>query len=321
MAIEGGFRVEVCDWRNERDREALVAVREEVFVREQSVPREMELDDDDPRSVHVLARGDDGVPMGTGRLSPEGKVARMAVLPTWRGRGVGSAILSTLLDEARTRGVRQIVLHAQRGAIRFYRTHGFESEGEPFAEAGIPHVVMRRVLDPLEPPGRPPLPARPEPTGLHASTREELISVTHALLTGAKHSMSVLVREIHPQLLDDTACLVQLRRLAISGRGASIRVLTQDITRALEDGNRMFELAQRLPSVFEIRRPVEDADREYPSAFMCVDTGGYLFRPIDRRMAAEGSTYAPGRHALLMAYFEQVWARSESWPELRLLGL
>ncbi len=321
MSISGGFHVEICGWNNTLEREALVAVREEVFVREQRVPRDMEIDEDDPRSLHALARADAGAPIGTGRLSPEGKVARMAVLREWRGRGVGAALLTALLDQARARGIREVRLHAQQDAVDFYLAHGFEAEGEPFEEAGIPHVLMRRTLEPHEPLERQPPPPPPEPMALRAATREELIAVTLTLLTGARHAMCVLVREIHPQLLDDTACLVQIRRIAISGRGASIRILTQDIARALEDGNRVFDLAQRLPSVFEIRRPVEDADREYPSAFMCVDTGGYLFRPVDREMAAVGSTHAPGRHKELMDYFEEVWARSEPWPELRTLGI
>ena len=131
----------------------------------------------------------------------------------------------------------------------------------------------------------------------------------------------MLVRELHPLLLNDTACMVELRRLAISGRGASIRVLAQDLTRALQEGTRVLDLAQRLSSVIELRRPVEDNDLAYRSAFMCVDTGGYLFRPQENEMAATGSTYAPGRHAELMSLFEEIWARSEPWPELRNLGI
>ena len=156
---------------------------------------------------------------------------------------------------------------------------------------------------------------------LHAASREELIAVTRQLLSGARHSMCVLVRELHPLLLNDTACMVELRRLAISGRGASIRVLAQDLTRALQEGTRVLDLAQRLSSVIELRRPVEDNDLAYRSAFMCVDTGGYLFRPQENEMAATGSTYAPGRHAELMSLFEEIWARSEPWPELRNLGI
>lgn len=321
MPIRSDFHVELCDWGNDTDRAALQGVREAVFVLEQHVPPEIETDDDDPRSVHALARADDGTPIGTGRLVPGGRIGRMAVLRDWRGRGVGTMLLQCLLDQARARRCIDISLHAQRDAVPFYQHHGFTAVGAEFVEAGIPHVIMRRTLAPMLEPERraPPLP--PEPVALHCVTREELITVTRQLLSSARHSMCVLVRELHPLLLDDTACMVELRRLAISGRGASIRVIAQDMTRALHESMRMLELAQRLSSVIEIRRPLEPADLAYPSAFMCVDSGGYLFRPVEREMAADGSTHAPGRNAELMELFEQVWERSEPWPELRTGGI
>lgn len=321
MPIRSGFHVEVCDWANATDSEALLAVREAVFVLEQRVPREMEVDDDDPRSMHALARAPDGTPIGAGRLTPDGRIGRMAVLDGWRGHGVGTMLLRTLLDQARMRRLTEVSLHAQRDAVPFYLDYGFVADGDEFEEAGIPHLLMRRALDPVPDPDRTPPPPPPEPKALHAASREELIDVTLQLLSGARHSMCVWVRELHPQLLNDTACLVELRRLAISGRGASIRVLAQDLSRAIQEGTRLLDLAQRLSSVIELRRPVESADLAYRSAFMCVDSCGYLFRPLESEMAAEGSTWSPGRHAELMRMFEEVWARSEPWPELRTLGI
>ncbi|HXE65442.1 MAG TPA: GNAT family N-acetyltransferase [Rhodanobacteraceae bacterium] len=321
MPIDAGFQVEVCDWANEIDREGLIDVRETVFVLEQHVPREMEVDEDDPRSVHVLARTQDGAPIGSGRLTPEGSIGRVAVLRAWRGRGVGTTLLQTLLDQARSRRLATVSMHAQRDAVPFWLQHGFTTTGEGFEEAGIPHIGMQRQLDGMPEPERPPVPPPPEPVTLRATTREELIDATLHLLGGARHSMCVRVRELHPLLLNDTACLVELRRLAISGRGASIRILVEDLTRALQEGTRLLELAQRLSSVIEMRRPVEPADLAYNSAFMCVDSCGYLFRPQENEMVTVGSTFAPGRHAELMRLFEEVWARSEPWPELRALGI
>jgi predicted GNAT family N-acyltransferase len=321
MPIRGDFQVELCDWANVADRDALLRVREAVFIDEQRVPRDMEIDDDDPRSVHVLARALDGKPIGSGRLSPTSYIGRMAVLHDWRGRGVGTTLLNALLDQARAQRKPAVALHAQRDAVPFYSHHGFATDGAEFEECGIAHIVMRRSLEALPEPERPTPDSPPEPVELRASTREELIDVTRQLLSGARHSMCVLVRELHPLLLNDTACLVELRRLAISGRGASIRVIAQDLTRAMQEGMRLLELAQRLSSVIEMRRPVEPADLAYGSAFMCVDSCGYLFRPLEDEMITTGSTYAPGRHAELMHLFEEVWVRCEPWPELRTLGI
>ena len=319
--IRDDFFLETADWGNDRDRADLCALREGVFVREQNVPLEMEVDEDDPRSTHVLARGPDQKPVGTGRLTADGKIGRMAVLPEWRRSGVGASILRLLLEQARARGLREVQLHAQADATGFYLKHGFESDGEEFEEAGIPHRLMRAQLDPLPAPPRPPPAPRPAARVLSVQTREQLIEATLTVLRGARHVLRILVRELDPVLLDDSACLVELRRIAISGRGASIRVIAQSIERAQREGNRMLELAQRLPSIIQFRRPIEDVDCEYPSAFMCTDVGAYLFRPIAQRMESVGSTCAPGRAAQLESFFEQVWEHSEPMSELRPLGI
>src|SRR6185437_9609533 len=217
----------------------------------------------------------------------------------------------------RTRGMAQVQLHAQVDATDFYLRHGFEIAGEDFMEAGIPHRPMRMTISAFAAPPRAAPPPRPVARVLSVQTREQLIEATLSVLGGARHVLRILVRELDPMLLDDSACLVELRRIAISGRGALIRVLAQDINRAQHAGNRMLDLAQRLPSVIQFRRPVEDVDREYPSAFMCTDAGGYLFRPVAQRMESVGSTCAPGRAAQLQALFDQIWERSESMSELR----
>ncbi|MXX16883.1 MAG: GNAT family N-acetyltransferase, partial [Gammaproteobacteria bacterium] len=75
-----------------------------------------------------------------------GKIGRMAVLPEWRSRRVGSALLEALISVARERGDREIVLDAQVSAEEFYRRQGFSREGDVFMDAGIPHVRMRLAL-------------------------------------------------------------------------------------------------------------------------------------------------------------------------------
>lgn len=121
-------------------------IRTAVFIVEQQVPVELEWDDMDPLSLHAMAYDDQGTPVGTGRLLPDGHIGRMAVLTPYRNLGVGSAILQTLISHALQRGDSHVVLHAQRQAENFYRRHGFVAEGEEFEEAGIPHVLMRRTF-------------------------------------------------------------------------------------------------------------------------------------------------------------------------------
>lgn len=141
------FRIELLSW--DEAREPASAIRYEVFVEEQRVPLEIELDDQDPLSLHALAYDRADAPVGTGRLLPDGHIGRMAVLAAWRGRGVGSAILARLVEAARARGDAEVVLLAQTHALEFYRKHGFAEEGEVFLEADIPHQSMRRRLTSL----------------------------------------------------------------------------------------------------------------------------------------------------------------------------
>lgn len=138
------YGIEEGDWT--RVAAQAGAVRETVFVGEQGVPAEMEYDEHDPVSLHVLASGPVGEAIGTGRLLPDGHVGRIAVLAEWRGKGVGTALLSCLMEAGRRQGLSALALNAQTGAAGFYRRFGFEAAGGEFMEAGIPHVSMVRTL-------------------------------------------------------------------------------------------------------------------------------------------------------------------------------
>lgn len=129
----------------ERARQLASPIRFQVFVREQRVPAEIELDDMDAPSLHAIAFENEKA-IGTGRLLPDGHIGRMAILKEWRRRGIGAAILRALIDAAERRGDREIALSAQLHAVEFYRTHGFEPVGDVYEEAGIPHQAMVRAL-------------------------------------------------------------------------------------------------------------------------------------------------------------------------------
>lgn len=127
----------------ESARSDLLKVRREVFVLEQGVPEEIEIDEQDALSRHFLALDVDGVPIGTARLLSDGRVGRMAVLAPWRRRGVGRGLMLTVIEAARRHGESGLRLHAQVHSIPFYESLGFTVCGEEFDEAGIPHREMR----------------------------------------------------------------------------------------------------------------------------------------------------------------------------------
>jgi YbgC/YbaW family acyl-CoA thioester hydrolase len=134
---------------DEIGREAQV-IRTAVFVQEQQIPADMEWDAADASCVHAVAYNRFGMALGTGRLlehSPGvAKIGRMAVLQILRGADIGRALLDALLDCARQRGEREVLLHAQSSAAGFYARAGFMTRGSPFEEAGIAHVEMVRAL-------------------------------------------------------------------------------------------------------------------------------------------------------------------------------
>ena len=138
------MRIELGDWQSMR----LWAepLRFAVFVEEQEVPAEIELDSFDEVSVHAVAFDTQGEAVGTGRLLPDGHIGRMAVAKSARGSGIGSALLRALMDEARRHGHTQAILSAQTHAVAFYVKHGYNCVGDVYDDAGIPHVTMRCSL-------------------------------------------------------------------------------------------------------------------------------------------------------------------------------
>jgi len=138
------FHVEQTSWQ--KHRKELIALRTRVFINEQLVPPDLEWDGYDTDCWHVIALTDSGTCIGTGRMLYDGHIGRMCVLPDFRFHGVGSALLSTLHDVARTQGVHSVFLHAQTSAIPFYKKHGYMISSEEFMDAGIPHVCMEKKL-------------------------------------------------------------------------------------------------------------------------------------------------------------------------------
>jgi len=132
----------------ERDYAAIRAVRFAVFVDEQRIPRELEMDDRDAECRHWLATNESGHPIGTVRLdlAVRGKVGRLAVLAHERGNGVGRALMEALHELGRARGLASVWCHAQISAVPFYERLGYRIASEPFEEAGIEHVKMEYAL-------------------------------------------------------------------------------------------------------------------------------------------------------------------------------
>lgn len=301
--FDGTFRVEAIAYASGVD--DLRAVREPVFVQEQQVPIEMEWDELDPLCVHVIARDAAGKPIGTGRLTPEHKIGRMAVLPEWRGRGVGDALLLALIEEAAQRRWPELRLHSQASAVGFYVKHGFVPYGDRFMEAGIEHQSMRRQIG--------------GPTAI--DTRDTAVAITTAVVAATRRELCLYSRHLDPGLFDAPDVLEALRRLATRRQRVDIRILLQDAGTPQRAHAPLIGLGQRLSSVFAFREIIDPADHGYASAFIANDSGGYYFRTLGNRFDGEAALDFGGRARQLADGFMPVWERARVVTEFRALDI
>jgi len=125
--------------------EKIKSIREEVFIKEQNVPEELEIDGLDPEAIHSIAF-DDNTEIGTGRMFPDGHIGRIAVKKHYRGRGLGKIIMESLIEVARVNKIPEVWLSSQYHAKGFYEKLGFIKIGEVYKEAGIDHIKMKKKL-------------------------------------------------------------------------------------------------------------------------------------------------------------------------------
>lgn len=298
-----GFIVRRAEWGT--DTKALRSVRTRVFIEEQHVTVELEWDGLDEACMHALAVAD-GKPIGTGRLTPDGHIGRMAVVPEWRQHGVGAALLEHLLQAARERGDQLCELNAQVTAIGFYERFGFEALGGEFMDAGIPHRVMRLYYD-----GD----AGTRVNGYYAM-RETLLEVARTV----RHEFALYAPDLAPRLTADTTLAEILRDLALGNRRNRVRLLVRDARIAASEGHPLLHLVAALPSHCELRQ-LNPKDEPDDQVYAFNDTGASLRQP--RAETPEGlfvPESLPTAKALRKR-FDLLWERSEPAPDARRLEI
>ena len=132
-----------CDYQDNKS--DICKIRFEVFVDEQNVSEELEIDGLDDEAKHVLAYIDDE-PIGTGRILGDGHIGRVAVLKKYRGLGIGNSVMQELIKWAQQNKLEKLWLSSQWHAHSFYIDLGFVCEGDIYEEAGIDHIKMYRTL-------------------------------------------------------------------------------------------------------------------------------------------------------------------------------
>ncbi|UKE45782.1 MULTISPECIES: GNAT family N-acetyltransferase [Xanthomonas translucens group] len=256
----------------------------------------------DALSYHVLARADDGQPIGSAQLGPEQRIGCMAVLPAWRGRGVGSALLAALIEEARRRHWPRLELQAPPAALDFYARHGFLPVGARGA-AGQAQPMQRLLKG-----------------AAAVKDAAAAIAASTAVVAQARRQLLICSRALDPGLLDSPPLLAQLRRFAVAAHDKQVRVLLHDAAAAQRAAAPLLALAQRLPSVFRFREVVDPVDRGDATAYLVDDGGGYYFRALGHRYDGETDLLGGDRARQLRDAFARAWERSRDCSELRALG-
>lgn len=314
------FRVEPADYHSDFD--DLRAIREEVFIVEQKIPEDIEFDSIDPSCHHFLARTDEHAAIGTVRLSPDGKIGRMAVLSEWRKQGVGKSLLVTVIDKARKLGLTEVSLNAQVPLTGFYEKFGFAKLGEVFKIANIPHQAMHLAITPAENFRRP----SPKPLAASISlanfvSLEELTASTIDLINHAARQICIYTLDLEYGLYGQSDVINALKQFAIGRRGSEVNIIIHNVEDIQNQAHPLFDLAHRLPSSFTFRTPVELEDLKYSSAYFVNDRGGYLFRLFNNRNQGDWSPHLPARNRQLNEEFERVWQRCQPCTEFRALGI
>ncbi len=135
------FKVENGQWSQLQLQQDAKFIRELVFIQEQNIPEQDEWDDQDPVSQHFVVYDQDRA-IATARLLPDHHLGRVAVLPEYRGQGIGRLIMLDMIAYAKSQNRPLLHLSAQTHATSFYEKLGFTVQGDEYDECGIPHIEM-----------------------------------------------------------------------------------------------------------------------------------------------------------------------------------
>jgi predicted GNAT family N-acyltransferase len=303
------------------DFEVLRQIRTMVFVIEQKIPVELEFDEEDMNCRHFIARTADGAPIGTGRLSPEGKIGRLAVLAEWRGQGVGTSILRILIENAHSLGLRKVTAEAQLRALGIYQKFGFKPLGEAFIAVGIPHQTVELNLQAVHQERISRKPREESVPAQQFSTVSAAVDATLQIIKQTHRQLYIYSQDLEYALYGQNEIIEALKQLVLNNRKAEVQIIIQEPNKLRSQTHPLIGLAQRVSSHFQLRTPIETEDLQTDSAFTVNDDDSYLFRLQGNRFHGHWSPNQPALNCQLQEEFQRIWQRSRPCTEFRALNL
>ncbi|PKM10728.1 MAG: GNAT family N-acetyltransferase [Gammaproteobacteria bacterium HGW-Gammaproteobacteria-3] len=314
------YRIEPADYKVDLD--DLRAVRDSVFIIDQHISPKSEQDDIDSDCYHVIARDNSHHPIGTGRLSPKGQISQIGVLDEWRNQGVGQSLLRTLIERAQKQGLAEIILETPMNLNDFFQKLGFKATGDRFSLDSNEFQRMNMPLAPLAEKKRPLVKPREAsvPTQ-QLDNLEAYIDPTIRLITQARRQICIYTRDLEHELYGAKDVVEAFKQFAINSHDGCVQIIVQDTVSTHGKTHALIDLAQRLPSSFQFRIPIELKDQQYSSAFLINDRDGYLFRLIAERYQGQWSPNLAARKRQIYEEFERIWQRCLPCTEFRALGI
>lgn len=302
-------------------------IRQQVFIEEQKVPSELEWDETDEIADHYLAVLPDNTPAGVARLfstlEETGHIGRMAILPEYRGQGIGEALLRHLISESSGR-FSELRLSAQEHAVAFYQRAGFHLCSDVYDDAGIPHFDMRCLTPDLanevSATADSPLILGADPDSWLFDTEAALIDLMDSVAGQARQRLWLYDRLLEHDLYDRHRFRELVSALARRHRLSEVRLLIHDDKPLVKRRHKLVELMRRLPSRIELRLVNED----YPvddQPFILADREGVVYRHNFYKPEGFVKFSDGGRVKLLSENFQRMWDAARPSLELRELPL
>ena len=310
----------VTDWASAC--EQLYALRRAVFVDELELSQPVELTQDDAEAqaqawhITVTHESSPEQIIAAARLLPDGEISRVVVAANWRSQGLGRALLNQVLQLADEKGITEVTVAAHRQVINFYRKLGFQTLGEEYRVADLPHRNMRLTLAKW----RQQTPAEHAVAGVAESLETAL-----ALIENARREVRIYTPYLHPHLYGTTELSAALGRRVSHQPRIQCRMILPKANEWRRNCAPLSELIERL-SALQLRawpshEPRERA--EFSQGFLLADQDAMLLHSDPPRCSGfyrrQNGIGADIKH--LVSFFDDIWERSEPDVELRRLGI
>ncbi len=302
------FTIRPAIWQD--DKSILREVRTAVFIEEQNVPIELEWDDQDEEAFHWLAINHKGQAIGTCRMLQDGHIGRMATLKSYRGTGVGQALLAQSIEQARSLQLFEAYLYAQTHALSFYEQAGFVAIGEEFMDANMPHKTMRLRL------------AEKRLLGIHGgnfaidSFRAAALDITEQ----TQKQLRILSYDLDARTFDNNEYLSLVSQLARKSRYTEIRIMVVDPTLMVKRGHRLLTLQRRLSSNILIRKTSANP-HDIKDNLILADHSGMICQSIKEPEKIWGNYHSRPVVQTAIEQYDDLWERAKEDKDLRQLEI